>query len=208
MPPAPPAAKSPAAVAPQDDAKSLFWIFIWLGGLHVVIITAVVALLCLPHPGAVTVLCGLALASWWPVARPFTAWQTALAVHIARIANLYFPVTLQVSPATRKACGQGVKMVVGASVPLPDSRTQLRALTAARNHACAGLEPHSVLPISVIAFHPGMSPWSGLPIEMDRPNRCALASSAIFRVPLVKHLWSWLGLQSVDKRNMRCVLAP
>ena len=52
-----------------------------------------------------------------------------------------------------------------------------------------------------------MSPWSGLPLEMDTPNRCALASSAIFRVPLVKHLWSWLGLQSVDKRNMRCVLS-
>jgi len=41
---------------------------------------------------------------------------------------------------------------------------------------------------------------------LDKPNRAALASSAIFRVPLVKHLWSWLGLQSVDKRNMRRLL--
>ena len=107
-------AKPHAGVPPRDDLRTLFWVFIWLGGLHVVIITAVVALLCVPHPGAVTVLAGLALFSWWPIARPFSAWQTALAAHIAQIANTYFPVTLQVSEATRKACEKGVKTVVGA----------------------------------------------------------------------------------------------
>jgi hypothetical protein len=104
----------PAGMASRDDLRTLFWVFIWLGGLHVVITTAVVALLCVPHPGAVTVLAGLALFSYLPVARPFTAWQTALAAHIAQIANTYFPVTLQVSEATRRACEKGVKTVVGA----------------------------------------------------------------------------------------------
>lgn len=68
--------------------------------------------------------------------------------------------------------------------------------------AATGLEPHSVLPVSVIAFHPGAP---GLPVELESREKAALASSAIFRVPFVKHLWSWLGLQSVDRRNMRCV---
>ena len=70
-------------------------------------------LVALPHL-QITVLAGLALFSWWPIARPFSAWQTALAAHIAQIANTYFPVTLQVSEATRKACEKGVKTVVGA----------------------------------------------------------------------------------------------
>lgn len=133
----------------------------------------------LPHPVAVSVLCGLALAAWWPVERPFSKWQTKLAAHIARVANDYFPVTLEVHEDTRLLCDKkGAKVVMG-------------------------LEPHSVLPISVIAFHAGMP---HLPKELDKPNRAALASSAIFRVPLVKHLWSWLGLQSVDKKNMKRLL--
>jgi hypothetical protein len=74
------------------------------------------------------------------------------------------------------------------------------ALTGAR----AGLEPHSVLPIATIAFHHG-SPV--LPASLEARERAGLASSAVFRVPLVKHLWSWLGLQSVDRRNMRRALA-
>jgi len=74
------------------------------------------------------------------------------------------------------------------------------ALTGAR----AGLEPHSVLPIATIAFHHG-SPV--LPASLEARERAGLASSAVFRVPLVKHLWSWLGLQSVDRRNMRCATA-
>jgi hypothetical protein len=58
-----------------------------------------------------------------------------------------------------------------------------------------------VLPVSTIAFHPGAP---GLPASLEARPRAALASGLIFRVPLLKHLWSWLGLQSVDRRNMRC----
>ena len=59
-----------------------------------------------------------------------------------------------------------------------------------------------MLPIATIAFHHG-SPV--LPASLEARPRAGLASSVVFRVPLVKHLWSWLGLQSVDRRNMRCV---
>lgn len=166
-------------VGSRDDLRTLFIVFVWLGGLHVVIGAAVVAVLYVPDPVAVSVLCGLALAAWLPVERPFSKWQVKLAAYIACVANEYFPVTLCVHEETRKVCdAKGAKVVMG-------------------------LEPHSVLPISVIAFHDGMKQ---LPRELDKPNRAALASSAIFRVPLVKHLWSWLGLQSVDKRNMRRLL--
>ncbi len=58
-----------------------------------------------------------------------------------------------------------------------------------------------MLPVSTIAFHPGAP---GLPASLEARPRAALASGLIFRVPLLKHLWSWLGLQSVDRRNMRC----
>ena len=61
-----------------------------------------------------------------------------------------------------------------------------------------------MLPISTIAFHPGAP---GLTPTLGARQRAALASSAIFNVPIVKHLWSWLGLQSVDRRNMRCARA-
>ena len=62
-----------------------------------------------------------------------------------------------------------------------------------------------MLPIATIAFH-HVSPV--LQASLEARPRAGLASSAVFRVPLVKHLWSWLGLQSVDRRNMRCACAP
>lgn len=60
-----------------------------------------------------------------------------------------------------------------------------------------------MLPISLVAFHPGAP---GLPPALDSLKRAALASSTLFRVPLVKHLWTWLGLQGVDRRNCKRLL--
>jgi len=114
-----------------------------------------------------------------PVRRPFEAWQQRLAKHIARTAHAYFSLSCEVHPET---------LAVFAS---PDQR------------CVVGLEPHSVLPLSVIAFGSGAP---GLPPAVEARERAALASSTIFRIPLVRHLWTWLGLDSVDRRTMRRLL--
>ena len=135
----------------------------------------------------------------WPASRgpPLRAVAEALrATHLGDGARL-----LSYLHALRRACGVRCKRR-----PLCHRRVKSRrsgcafSLTGAR----AGLEPHSVLPIATIAFHHG-SPV--LPASLEARERAGLASSAVFRVPLVKHLWSWLGLQSVDRRNMRCAVA-
>nr|XP_024394341.1 diacylglycerol O-acyltransferase 2-like isoform X2 [Physcomitrium patens] len=56
-------------------------------------------------------------------------------------------------------------------------------------------EPHSLLPIGIIA----LQPLSGnLPV----PNLRALATSAVFWTPVVRHVWSWLGVSRVTRKFM------
>ena len=172
-----PAAAVAAAVTPTllTYATLLFW----LGGIHLMALISLAALYCLPHPGAGAVLAVLVAFALLPVRRPHEAWQRRLAAFIACVAHAYFPVSLVIHPETLAALGNVKQKVV------------------------LGLEPHSVLPLAVIALAEGAP---GLPAAVDSRERAALASSTLFRVPLVKHLWSWLGLQSVDRRNMRRLL--
>eukprot|EP00475_Leptophrys_vorax_P021320 TRINITY_DN29028_c0_g1_i1.p1 TRINITY_DN29028_c0_g1~~TRINITY_DN29028_c0_g1_i1.p1 ORF type:complete len:377 (+),score=2.63 TRINITY_DN29028_c0_g1_i1:210-1340(+) len=59
-----------------------------------------------------------------------------------------------------------------------------------------GLEPHSVLPLSLVGL-------TGNPAF--RRTFCG-ATSAIFRVPLIKHAWQWLRLTPADKPNLTRLL--
>lgn len=180
-----------AAAARQTAATSAVWLrhrvacaatlltlFLWLGLLHTNAAVALLALLFLPSPAAVAALAGLLVLGLLPVRRPFRRWQRRLAHHICLVAHAYFPISLACSPAAEAAFASGGLFVVG-------------------------LEPHSVLPVGLVAFHPGAP---GLPPSLDGLKRAALASSTLFRVPLVKHMWSWLGLQAVDRRNCRRLL--
>ena len=176
-----PAAAASAAVAPLFTPTLLTYatLLLWLGGIHAVALVGCAALYFLPHPAATAVLVLLVAFALLPVRRPFEVWQRRLATHICCVAHDYFPVSLLIHPETERAlCDANQKLVLG-------------------------LEPHSVLPLAIISMANGAP---GLAPAIDARSRVALASSTLFRVPLVKHLWSWLGLQSVDRRNMRRIL--
>lgn len=64
-------------------------------------------------------------------------------------------------------------------------------------------EPHSALPVGLPAAFCDLSPLCPAALKPVR----TLASSACFRVPLVRHLWWWLGGRHASAASARGLLA-
>eukprot|EP00850_Spirogloea_muscicola_P010383 SM000061S19210 [mRNA] locus=s61:94751:96513:- [translate_table: standard] len=72
------------------------------------------------------------------------------------------------------------------------------AFDADQNYVLA-VEPHSILPVGLLGIcsHAGHTPFK---------KTIALASSAIFYTPIVRHLWSWMGLAPATKSTFARLL--
>jgi diacylglycerol O-acyltransferase 2, plant len=70
------------------------------------------------------------------------------------------------------------------------------------DRTCAGLEPHSVLPVAVPAI---MNTHSGV---LPAPcNNChSLATSAAFSVPFARHVWWWLNIRPATRQTFEHLL--
>ncbi|KAL7521598.1 hypothetical protein ACHAWX_006278 [Stephanocyclus meneghinianus] len=69
---------------------------------------------------------------------------------------------------------------------------------ARRNKACIfAFNPHDMLPYAVFAFSPALR---RLPGKLGEDG-CCLMTSAIFNVPFLRHVYSWVKSLPVDKRT-------
>ncbi|CAM6038190.1 unnamed protein product [Sphagnum compactum] len=169
----------------KEPTRRAIWchlaLFLWLGGFHVNTVVAVVCLANIRSAWAITLLAVWIALMFIPVQYESTLGDF-VAKFISKYAPKYFPITVVFED--KASFDPNGCYVIAA-------------------------EPHSVLPIGLIA----LAPQSGfLPFTKLR----ALASTAVFWTPIVRHIWSWLGLVPVSRRKFSellesgysCILVP
>lgn len=161
--------------------KSLLAVFVWLSGIHLVVLLVFLSIFVLPNPWGLMLLAFLVALIFIPLyEKSFIA--VRVAKFICKHGPGHFPLTL----------------VMEDKEAFDLNQTYLFAV-----------EPHSVLPIGILA----LCNYTGyLPIEKLK----ALASSAVFFTPILRNIWSWLGLVPVSKKVLSdslrngysCILVP